>query len=86
MLESASNRRLLLVEKGSGLRRDLSGALLRAGFEVEAHSDASAGDELVEDGGFALRVVDVKAAGVASWLEAGFFPGPPCTSGARELD
>ena len=42
MLEPASSRRLLLVEKGLGLRRDLSGVLLRAGFEVEAHSDATA--------------------------------------------
>ena len=76
MIEPDVDMRLLLVEKNRGLRADLTRALERAGFGVEAHAEATAADRLTQGRGISLRVLDQSTPGVSAWLEHGSFEGP----------
>ncbi len=73
MLEPDEATRLLLVEGHTRLRVELARALERAGFEVEARDQAPG---LGGDEGFALRLIDVEAPGVATWLASRPFVAP----------
>lgn len=68
MAEGGARRRLLLVEAHHGLRNDLSRALSRVGFFVDAFASTTEAMEERENDSFAVQVIDLCAAGAREWL------------------
>ncbi|HKK53716.1 MAG TPA: helix-turn-helix domain-containing protein [Myxococcota bacterium] len=79
MIEYAVERReeirISLVESNAALRRDLTGALERSGFRVDATARAAEVRDRAGRGRSAVRLLDLEASGVRDWLEDGSFEG-----------
>lgn len=67
--------RISLVESNEALRRDLASALSRSGFRVDATADAFEARRWAAGRRSRVRVLDLQAPGVRSWLEDASFEG-----------